>query len=173
LVDQPASLRFLFAAAMRPYPCGHFGDPDHDRTCSPRKLDRHWSAVSDCLLDLVHLHVEVYPVSLSELRGSGECSHQAAERVAAARSRQRERYDCGLLNAHLPARALPNVCRPNAAARQLLDDACERLGLTVRAVAILLQVARTIADLAGAEEIQLQDVAEALRFRVQVWSGEA
>jgi len=112
-------------------------------------------------------------VSLSECRGDGERSHQVAERIAAARSRQRERVGCGLLNAHLPPQALPTVCRPNAAARQLVDDATERLGLTVRAVGIILRVARTIADLAGAEEIRLQDVAEALRFRAHAWSGLA
>jgi magnesium chelatase family protein len=172
-VGRPAQPPFLFTAAMHPCPCGHFGDPDRDCACSPRKLDRHWSAVSDCVLDLVHLHVEVYPVSLSECCGGGECSHQVVERVAAARTRQRERVGCGLLNAHLPARALPNVCRPNAAARQLLDDAFERLGLTVRAVGILLRVARTIADLSGAEEIRLQDVAEAIRLRGHAWSGGA
>jgi magnesium chelatase family protein len=171
--DRQAPPPFLFAAAVRPCPCGHLGDPDHDCNCSPRKLDRHWSAVSDCLLDLIHLHVEVDQVSQSELRVGGECSHQVAERVAAARSRQRERVACGVLNAHLPARALPEVCRPNAAARQLVDDATDRLGLTVRAVEILLRVARTVGDLAGVEEVRLQDVAEALRFRAHVWSGEA
>lgn len=170
--DRPAPPAFLFAAAMRSCPCGHVGDEDRLCTCSPRRVDRHWSAVRDCLLDLIHLHAEVYPVGLSELRGGGECSPRVAERVRAARLCQRERHGHELLNAHLPARVLPNVCRPNAAGRQLLDDACERLGLTARAVGIVLRVARTVADLAGVEEIRLQDVAEAIHLRAHTRGGD-
>jgi magnesium chelatase family protein len=169
----PAPLPFLFAAAMRPCPCSYLGEPDHECTCPPWKLDRYWSGVGDLLLDLFHLHTELVPVSLSEFhRRSGETSQQVAGRVLATRTRQRERHGCGLLNAHLPARALPEVCKPNPAGQRLLDHAYERLKLSVRATGILLRVARTVADLGGSDDIRPPHVAEAIQLRPHSWFGD-
>lgn len=92
--------------------------------------------------------------------------------MLAARTRQRERSGSGLLNAHLPARALPEVCSPKDSAQRLLDHAFERLGLTVRAMGILLRVARTVADLAGSDSIRPPHVAEAIQLRAHAWFDE-
>jgi magnesium chelatase family protein len=125
------------------------------------------------VIDLVHLQVDLAPVDLSDLhRPGGESSHQVAQRVLAARTRQHERSGSGLLNAHLPARDLPQVCCLSDSAQRLLDHAFERLGLTVRALGILLRVARTVADLAGNDGIRPPHVAEAIQLRAHAWFDE-
>jgi magnesium chelatase family protein len=151
---------------MRSCPCGCLGDPHRECSCPPWRLDRHWSAVRELLLDLFHLHVELHTVSpaLRSRRG-GEGSSHVAARVRSARERQRERYGGAQLNAHLPARALPEVCQLNSAGQQLLDRAAEHLPFTARTTAIVLRVARTIADLSGHDGITAPHVAEAIQYQ--------
>jgi magnesium chelatase family protein len=122
--------------------------------------------VEESLLDLIHQVVEVPTLCLCEyLGGPGETSAKVLERVQAARDRQLSRPGQDTLNAHLPASALPKLCEPDAKGRQLLDTAFERLGLTIRETGIILRVARTIADLAGAETAGAPHVAEAIQHR--------
>jgi magnesium chelatase family protein len=151
---------------MRSCPRGCLGDPHRECTCPPWRLNRHWSAVRELLLDLFHLHVELLTVGPpSHRRRGGEGTAQVAERVRAARDRQRERHDGALLNAHLPAGALPEVCRLDAAGQQLLDRAAEHLPFTARTTATVLRVARTIADLSGRDSIAAPHVAEAIQYQ--------
>ncbi|HSL83673.1 MAG TPA: ATP-binding protein [Thermoanaerobaculia bacterium] len=161
---------FLLAAAMRPCPCGRLHHPPDfpggHCSCPPWKVDRYSEAVRELFLDLVHLHVEVPAIGLSELRSRcGETTRQVGQRVARARHRQRDRPEQGTLNATLRPWALPKWCRPDDAGRRLLDLAYERLGLTVREVGVILRVARTIADLSGSEAVRAPHVAEAVQYR--------
>jgi magnesium chelatase family protein len=89
------------------------------------------------------------------------------ERVRAARDRQRERYGCAVLNAHLPAGALPEVSRLDAAGQQVLGRAAEHLPFTARTPATVLRVARTIADLSGHDGITAPHVAEAIHYQAR------
>jgi magnesium chelatase family protein len=118
------------------------------------------------VLDLVHLHVELLTVSRPYVsRRGGEGTAQVAERVRAARSRQCERHGGSLLNAHLPACALPEVCQLTSAGQQLLGNAADRLPFSARTVATVLRVARTIADLAGKDCITPPYLAEAIQYQ--------
>ena len=157
---------FLLLAAMRPCPCGYLHDPRHDCSCAPWEVARYWRPIEELFLDLVHLHVEVPAIGLSELRSrAGETSREVAARVRAARERQLERSGTPTWNAYLRPWALPKWCRPDPAGQRLLDACFERLGLSVRAVGTILRVARTIADLAGSEDIRAPHVAEAIQWR--------
>jgi magnesium chelatase family protein len=163
LPAQPSPSPFLLAAAMRSCPCGCLGDPHRECACARWRRERHWSAVRELLVDLFHLHVELLTVSpSSHRRRGGEGTAQVVDWVRAARDRQRGRHGCAVLNAHLPAGALSELCRLDAAGQQLLDRAAEHLPFTARTPATVLRVVRTIADLAGRNGITAPHVAEAI-----------
>ncbi len=160
--------RFALLAAMNPCPCGALGDTRRECTCSPAALDGYRRRLSGPLLDRIDLHLEVGPPALHELRGAaGEESTCVAERVLLARQRQQRRFagnGCRS-NGAMGAPELAAHCALGPQAQGLLDTAFERLGLSVRALARILKVARTIADLAGSESIGATHVAEAIQYR--------
>jgi magnesium chelatase family protein len=154
---------------MNPCPCGHLGDPRHACRCPAPLVDRYRARVSGPLLDRIDLHVEVPPVRLRDLAATGgESSATVAARVGAARARQEERLASALrtpYNAAMSADLVARHCRLDAGAQRLLDAAFERLGLSARALHRVLKVARTLADLAGADGIASPHVAEAIQLR--------
>lgn len=161
--------RFMLVAAMNPCPCGYYGDPQHECTCSPSGIRKYRARVSGPLLDRFDLHAEVPAVRYREMAGTGGdgSSAEIRARVAAARQRQATRYagrpfHC---NAHLSAAGVRKHCTPSADARDLLEHAMDRLGLSARAYTRALKVARTIADLEEVEEVTRAQVLEALQFR--------
>jgi len=161
--------RFSLLAAMNPCPCGHLGDPRHECRCPAPLVERYRARVSGPLLDRIDLHVEVPAVTLRELRAKeGERSADVAARVAAARAIQARRF--GPLHPHpynaaMESETVRRVCMLDASGQSLLDRAFERLGLSARALARILKVARTIADLAGSEAIKTAHLAEAIQYR--------
>lgn len=164
--------RFMLVAAMNPCPCGYYGHPTHPCTCPPSAIARYQQRISGPLLDRIDLQVEVAPVSYDELSGEaqGEASAPIRARVEAARKIQRARYAAmGLegvyCNAQLPAGALRKVCLLEPEASALMRGAFSRMGLSARAYDRVLKVARTIADLAGAQRISAAHLAEALQYR--------
>ena len=161
--------RFMLLAAMNPCPCGHLGDPRHACECPGPMIDRYRARVSGPLLDRIDLHVEVPVPSLGELKsGPGTGSDDMAERVDAARARQRKRFRGAAtppVNAAMGPGTTRRVCPLDAAAQVLLDRAYEQLGLSARALDRVLKVSRTIADLAGRDTIDVGHVAEAIQYR--------
>jgi magnesium chelatase family protein len=160
--------RFTLVAAMNPCPCGHLGDPRRPCDCPEPMVDRYRARVSAPLLDRIDLQVEVPVPSLRELRQEpGESSRFVAVRVAAARAVQQRRFAGRPLpvNGAMEAPDVRRWCALDGAGQRLLDLAFERLGLSARAVARVLKVARTIADLAGAERLAAAHVAEAIQYR--------
>ncbi|HEY7789709.1 MAG TPA: YifB family Mg chelatase-like AAA ATPase [Vicinamibacterales bacterium] len=164
--------RFTLVAAMNPCPCGYLGDPTHQCRCTPRQIAQYRGRISGPLLDRLDLIVEVPAVPPAALLdgGSGESSAAIRARVLAARACQQARHEAGgadlpRLNAHLQGRALRRCCRPDAAGRRLLEAGAARLALSARACHRVLKVARTIADLAGAEQIAAAHLAEAMQYR--------
>lgn len=146
--------RLTLIAAMNPCRCGYFGHPTRPCTCLPSAIDRYRQKISGPLLDRIDLHVEVAPVAYDDLAGEagGEPSAAIRARVTAARAVQQARYaGSGIrCNAQLPAALVRRYCRPDPEAAALLRDAFDRLGLSARAYDRVLRVARTIADLEGA-----------------------
>jgi magnesium chelatase family protein len=154
---------------MNPCACGFLGDPLHVCRCTPHQLAHYRSRLSGPLLDRIDLHVEVAAVPYPDLGGTehGERSAAIRARVVAARERQRARLVArGLTcNAEMGSRELYEHARPDAAGAALLERTMTRLGLSARAYTRALKVARTIADLAGAEGVQTAHVAEPIQYR--------
>ena len=157
---------FQLIAAMNPCPCGYLGDENGRCNCPPEIVTRYRQRVSGPLLDRIDLHVEVPPLGAAALRRAspGEPSEKARVRVVAARKRQIARAGCA--NAELNHADREQHCALSAADTRFLEGAADKLGLSARAFHRILKVARTIADLAGAEAVVRAHVTEAVSYRV-------
>jgi len=158
--------RFQLVAAMNPCPCGHLGDPIKTCRCTAEQVARYQGRISGPLLDRIDLQLQVpaQPAEAILTTGrEGMSSAQAREKVIAAHQRQMERQGCS--NAHLRNNMLEEHCRLDDDSRNLLLNAMNRLGLSARAYHRILRVARTIADLEDARDIQLPHVTEAIGYR--------
>ncbi len=160
---------FMLVASMNPCPCGHWGDPTRACSCSPSTVTRYQKRISGPLLDRIDIHVEVPRVDYAKLTDQrlGEPSEVIRARVEAARERQRARFAGSDLaaNADMRPAELRRHCRLDEAGTTLLKAAMAQLGLSARAYHRVLKLARTIADLAGAEPIQTAHLAEAIQYR--------
>ena len=166
-VTYPAS--FMLVGAMNPCPCGFHTHPRTECTCSPSMVARYQKHISRPLLDRIDVFVEVPPVEYEKLvdEGPAEDSAKPRRRVEQAREIQRERFqDCGFLcNAEMGPAQVWKFCPLDDTAKALLQTATQRLNLSARAFHRILKVSRTIADLAGAGEISVSHLAEALQYR--------
>lgn len=176
-IDFPAS--FMLIASMNPCPCGYYNHPEKECTCSPVMVQRYLNKISGPLLDRIDLHVEVTPVSFNELSSQdrSEPSGKVRERVLKAREIQEKRYQGSegvYANAQMSSKQLKDICVISPIGAKLLKTAMERLNLSARAYDRILKVSRTIADLAGTEEIRPEHLAEAIQYRSldrEGWAG--
>ncbi|MFM7296035.1 MAG: YifB family Mg chelatase-like AAA ATPase [Planctomycetota bacterium] len=160
---------FMLVAALNPCPCGYLGDNRHQCRCTPTQIQRYRGRVSGPLLDRIDLHVEAPALSISELRAAedGETSNAIRARVVTARSRQQRRFEGtpATVNARMSHAQIRRHCALPPELGDLLQGAMERLSLSARAYDRILKVARTIADLAGSEEIAAPHLLEAIQYR--------
>ena len=176
-VDYPCS--FMLVTSMNPCPCGYYNHPEKECTCPPGAVQKYMSKISGPLLDRIDLHVEVTPVNFNELSSErlAEKSELIRERVIAARNIQIERFGNNPVlhaNSQMSPQMVRDICKIDSAGQMLLKRAMEKLGLSARAYDRILKVSRTIADLAGSEEIKLEHLAEAIHYRSldrEGWAG--
>lgn len=161
--------RFMLVAAMNPCPCGYYGDPNRNCTCTLSQLLRYRSRISGPLLDRIDLHVEVPALRYRELAAEDpqEGSEEMRQRVDRAREIQRRRFEKLKIhcNAQMNSRHIRKFCQIDDHSRKLMEMAVDRLGMSARAYGRILKIARTIADLEGSEEIKVAHVSEAIQYR--------
>lgn len=167
-VNYPAG--FMLVSSMNPCPCGYYNHPEKECVCIPGQVQKYINRISGPLLDRIDIHIEVTPVSFSELTKKAKAEHSVSirERVIRARNLQRNRFakfngvHC---NAQMNSGLLRNVCGIDEAGTAILKTAMEKLGLSARAYDRILKVARTIADLDGSAEIECMHLSEAIQYR--------
>jgi magnesium chelatase family protein len=162
--------QFTLVASTNPCPCGYYGDTIQACTCSPRQREQYWAKLSGPLMDRIDLQVAVNRLKPEEItqQATGESSESVRTRVQQARDRAIIRFQGeGNLrcNAQMQSRHLQRWCQLDDGSRNLLEAAIKKLGLSARASDRILKVARTIADLAGDENLKPQYVAEAIQYR--------
>lgn len=168
-VTFPAKVMLL--AAQNPCPCGYFGDPTHECSCTPSQLQRYQKKLSGPLLDRIDIHLTVPAIKVEKLTAqqdeAGETSETIRKRVQKARDRQSSRFHNVLVttNAEMTNKLVKEYCHLSQEGLSLMRRAVETMKLSGRAYQRTLKVARTIADLAGEEEITPEHLAEALQYR--------
>ena len=166
-ITYPATL--MLVTAMNPCPCGFYGDPKKECTCSPMHIQRYRSKVSGPLLDRIDIHVEVPPVKYKELSSDtgGENSFSIRKRVNSARDIQKNRFSKLSIysNAQMTPRYVRKFSKPDEKGLKLLETAIDKLGLSARAYDRILKVSRTIADLESSENVLSNHISEAIQYR--------
>jgi magnesium chelatase family protein len=160
---------FMLVCAMNPCKCGWYGHPSGRCRCSQGEVKRYLGKLSGPLLDRIDLFAQVPALEFANLadRSPGEGSAAIRARVTAARDRQSKRFGPNgpACNAHMGQEELREHCALDQAGQALMKQAYQNMGLTARSYDRILRVARTIADLDGAENIQPQHLAEAIQYR--------
>jgi len=161
--------KFMLVAAMNPCPCGYYGDPSHECTCSPAMISRYQKRISGPLLDRIDIHIDVPRVEYEKLTDGrmGEPSSTIRGRVKRAREIQRERFKGTNLtcNAEMGPAEVREFCPLGEEEKALLRSAMRQLGMSARSFHKVIKLARTIADLSGSEEIDTPHLAEAIQYR--------
>lgn len=161
---------FMFVASMNPCPCGYYNHPTKACCCTPGQIVRYLNKISGPLLDRIDLQIEITPLSFEEMSRTapGETSAVIRERVIKARKIQEERFagEPGIhCNAQMNSRLMKQYAQPDEDGMILLREAMNRLQLSARAYDRILRVSRTIADLAGSEQILSEHISEAIGYR--------
>ncbi|MCR4621191.1 MAG: ATP-binding protein [Clostridiales bacterium] len=155
---------------MNPCPCGNYGSRTKQCRCTPLDIKRYLSRISGPLLDRIDMHIEVESIPPERLADEteSESSDSIRQTVEAARAIQRERYrEEGITcNARLSAKNIQRFCRLDKDARELMNTASEKMGLSNRGYTRVLKVSRTIADLADSRDIKTDHISEALQYRM-------
>jgi len=160
--------RFMLVAAMNPCPCGHFGDPKKECSCSPLQVKNYMGRVSGPLVDRIDLHIHVHALRMPDLTGTvrAEVSASIKERVGRARKKQHERYrGAKMLNSRLEGKEVEANCEITDEAGHFLKKALEDFGFSARAYHKILKIGRTVADLDEKPLVELRHIQEAIQYR--------
>lgn len=161
---------FMLVCSMNPCPCGNYGNPKAECTCTPMAVQKYNSKISGPLMDRIDIHIQVPAVEFSDLSSKevGESSEVVRERVIEAREVQNERFKNlkhVFKNADMGSKEIRKYCELDEKSEKMLELAMKNLGFSARAHDRIIKVARTIADLAKSEKIQVQHIAEAIQYR--------
>ncbi|MFI5105189.1 MAG: YifB family Mg chelatase-like AAA ATPase, partial [Terriglobales bacterium] len=164
--------RFMLAAAMNPCPCGYHGSGQRQCQCTQPMIQRYVSKISGPLMDRIDIHIDVPAVNYKELRApdsKSESSAQIRERAIRARDVQLNRFAAGMeriyCNAQMSTRHIRAYCDLGTDSERMLERAMQQQGLSARALDRILKVARTIADMDSAAQIESKHIAEAIQYR--------
>ncbi len=164
--------KFTLVAAMNPCPCGYATDPEKQCVCGPATIAKYQKRISGPLLDRIDIHIEVPRIKHSEIESQkeGESSKDVRQRVASARKIQQERFKGTSLitNSEMTSKDIQDYCKMEDSAKGLLKNAIEQLRFSVRAYHKIIKLGRTIADLAGSDEIKNVHIAEAIQYRPKI-----
>jgi magnesium chelatase family protein len=159
----------MLVGAMNPCPCGYFSDPKKPCRCNPTKIQHYMHKISGPLLDRIDIHIEVPAARYQELSSNlpAETSAQIKERVNGARSIQKKRLKDEAIfnNAQMSHKQVRKFCLLGKEESELLKIAMQELNFSARAYDKILKVSRTIADLAGSENIKVEHLSEAIQYR--------
>ena len=160
---------FMLVGAMNPCPCGYYGDPFKQCTCSPGLVSRYQKRISGPFIDRVDIFVEVPHIDYEKLADDrlGEKSEKVQQRIKDARSIQRQRFDGTIIacNAEMTPTEVRQFCQVEESAQSLLKTAMKQLYLSARAFHRILKIGRTLADLEGGDIIKTHHIAEAIQYR--------
>jgi magnesium chelatase family protein len=167
-IDYPAN--FMLVCAMNPCPCGNYGNPNQECSCTNQQVQKYISKISGPLLDRIDIHIEVATVKYKELSDKklGEPSYLIRDRVINARNIQRKRFEGRksiFTNADMQPQEIREFCKIDNTCETLLSNAMSKLGLSARAYSRILKVARTVADLCSSESINPEHISEAIQYR--------
>jgi len=160
---------FMLIAAMNPCPCGYYGVPFKECTCTEREINNYINKISGPLLDRIDIQIEIMPVQYKNfLQKESEDSATIKARVDKARTIQLERYKEANIysNSEMNQKMIDQYCKLDKEGDAILKTAYEKMGLSARGCTRILKVARTIADLDGSEFIQKKHLAEAIQYRI-------
>jgi magnesium chelatase family protein len=161
--------QFTLVASTNPCPCGYYGDNIQPCTCAPRQREQYWAKLSGPLMDRIDLQVAVNRLKPEEItrQSTGESTETVRQRVQVARQLAQQRFQETniLCNAQMQSKELQQWCSLDDSSRLLLEKAIDRLGLSARASDRIIKVARTIADLAGDEQLKSSHLAESIQYR--------
>ncbi|MDR0953470.1 MAG: YifB family Mg chelatase-like AAA ATPase [Elusimicrobiota bacterium] len=161
--------KFTLIAAMNPCPCGYHGHTTKTCNCTPLQINRYKAKVSGPLLDRIDLTVSLNPVNYKDWQknSEGETSAQIRQRVVAARKRQKERFkdSSTTANAFMSVAEIKKYCPLPQGGGEILEIAMKKLGLSARSLDKILKTARTIADLAGSDDIKKEHIIEVMQYR--------
>lgn len=161
---------FMLVATMNPCPCGYYGDPSHECTCTSTQIHNYQKKLSGPMLDRIDLVINVTPTPHQHLIGNNHnttSAHQTAQaQIQQARIAQQRRYrSCSFYNRNLSSKQITKTTQLSDDLKQFLDKAASQMNLSARSYFRIIKVARTIADIDGAEYINLKHLAEALQYR--------
>ena len=166
-IEYPAN--FILVASMNPCPCGNYGSKDLQCSCSPSQISKYLRKLSGPLLDRIDLKIDVDRVAFVDLKSDKleESSEEVKKRVDKARKIQLERFKGEKIycNAKMNSRLIKKYCTIDDESEKLIETAFEKFHMSARGYNRILKVARTIADLAGSENIEISHVAEAIAYR--------
>ncbi len=167
-IEYPAN--FMLVCSMNPCPCGNYGNPNKECTCTPNLIQKYTAKISGPLLDRIDIHIEVPAVKYQDISSTkvGETSEQVRDRVINARLIQNERFKDSknvFKNADMGAKDIRKFCKLDSDSQELLKIAMNKLGFSARAHDRILKVSRTIADLSAINDIKVEHISEAIQYR--------